>query len=130
MGMNKKYCLFCDKTNSDEHTILAENDVAYARWDNFPVSKGHVEIVPKSHVESIFDLTDNNLLAMYKLLKEARLVIDKKYQPDAYNIGINDGEAAGRTVHHLHIHLIPRYRGDVDDPKGGVRHIIPSRGAY
>ena len=67
---------------------------------------------------------------MYKLLKEARLVIDKKYQPDAYNIGINDGEAAGRTVHHLHIHLIPRYRGDVDDPKGGVRHIIPSRGAY
>lgn len=122
-------CLFCDKDNSKNRVIL-ENDFCYSRWDNFPVSEGHAEIVPKKHIESFFDLTDNELLKINSLIRETKNLIQNKYKPDAYNIGINDGEEAGRTIHHLHIHLIPRYKGDVENPRGGVRHIIPGKGSY
>jgi diadenosine tetraphosphate (Ap4A) HIT family hydrolase len=124
------YCLLCDCENRDEHFIIAENKLAYARWDNFPVSKGHAEIVPKRHVAPFFELTDEEVLAMYHLAREVKDVISKQCQPDAFNLGVNDGEAAGRTIHHLHLHLIPRYKGDVDNPRGGVRHIIPGKGNY
>lgn len=123
-------CLFCDRDNPQKNRIVLENELFYARWDNFPVSKGHAEIVPKRHVESFFELTKEELIQMYGLLNKTKEIIDKKYSPSAYNIGINDGEAAGRTIHHLHIHIIPRYEGDVKNPKGGIRHIIPEKGFY
>jgi len=125
-----KECLFCDYSNAERNHILVENDLAYARWDNYAVSKGHAEIVPKRHVESFFDLTDDELSSVYQLAKEAKAQIASLFSPDAYNIGVNDGEAAGRTIHHLHIHIIPRYTGDVENPRGGVRHIIPGKGNY
>ena len=128
--MNTKPCLFCDKDNPEVNTIIAQNEFAYARWDNFPASRGHAEVVPIRHVESFFDLTSAELSAIYDLAKVAKQVIDDKYQPDAFNVGVNDGEAAGRTVHHVHVHLLPRYAGDVPNPRGGIRHIIPGKGSY
>lgn len=126
----KGACLFCDKNNSDKNTIIAENKFAYARWDNFPVSDGHVEVVPVRHVESYFDLTKDEVIAIHELSKEVRRLIRAKFHPDAFTIGLNDGVEAGRTVHHVHQHLIPRYKGDVENPRGGVRHIIPGKGNY
>jgi len=128
--MEKDYCLFCDRDNKKEHKIILENDFCYARWDNFPVSRGHLEVVPKPHISSFFDINKEQLVQLYTLIKEAKTMIQKEYSPDGYNIGINEGDAAGRTVHHLHIHLIPRYRGDVEDPHGGIRNIIPGKGKY
>lgn len=128
--MKNKPCLFCDKDNPEKHRIIFENELFYARWDNFPVNKGHAEIVPKRHIVSFFDLSKEELIEMFDLLKQTKQFIEEKYHPDGYNIGINDGEAAGRTIHHLHIHIIPRYLGDVSNPRGGVRHIIPEKGDY
>ncbi len=123
-------CLFCDFTNTDQHNVISQNDLAYSRWDNFPVSDGHAEVVPKRHVESFFDLNEEEVLAIYGLARATREIIVAWHKPDAFNIGINDGEAAGRTIHHLHLHLIPRYTGDVENPRGGVRYIIPDKGNY
>ena len=123
-------CLFCDYTDAAKHQIIAENNLAYARWDNFPASLGHFEVVPRRHVVSFFDLKQTEILALYGLISEAKKQVDEQYVPAGYNIGINDGEAAGRTIHHLHIHLIPRYQNDVENPRGGVRHIIPGKGNY
>ena len=126
---NNNPCLFCDKENQKFKLIL-ENDFCVARWDEFPVSKGHTLIIPKKHTTSFFDLKEEELSKMFSLIKEAKNTIQKEYNPDGFNIGLNDGEAAGRTIHHLHIHLIPRYKGDVDNPRGGIRHIIPGKGDY
>lgn len=128
--MGKIDCLFCNYSDTESHKIIIENDLAYSRWDNFPVSEGHAEVVPKRHIESFFDLTDKELLAIYDLVKQVKEIVDTKFSPDAYNIGVNDGQAAGRTINHCHVHLIPRYMGDVDEPRGGVRHIIPGKGSY
>ncbi len=127
--MKNRNCIFCD-FNSGKHKVILENKTFYARWDNYPVNKGHAEIVPKKHVESFFELSDKDIFQMFELLKEVKKVIDKKFKPDAYNIGINDGEEAGRTINHVHIHVIPRYKGDVKNPKGGIRNIIPGKGNY
>lgn len=123
-------CLFCDFENPDRNTLITQNDLVYARWDNISVSDGHTEVMSKRHVESFFDLNDDEVTAMYALAKVARGIIVSKYKPDAFTIGINDGAAAGRTIHHLHLHLIPRYVGDVENPRGGIRHIIPGKGDY
>lgn len=128
--MEKDYCLFCDRDNKEKHEIILENDFCYARWDNFPVSKGHLEIVPKIHISSFFDVDDKQLAKLYSLIKEAKELVQNKYNPDGYNIGVNEGVSAGRTIPHLHIHLIPRYKGDVSDPMGGVRNVIPGKGKY
>lgn len=128
--MPEDYCLFCDKDNKEEHRIIAEDALFYARWDNVPVSKGHAEIVPKRHIESLFELSLEEKIKMFELLEKTRDIINEKYHPDGYNIGLNEGEAAGRTIHHLHIHIIPRYKGDVENPRGGIRHIIPDKGYY
>jgi diadenosine tetraphosphate (Ap4A) HIT family hydrolase len=129
-NVQKPDCLFCDFGNPERNSIIVETELAYARWDDFPASKGHAGVVPKRHVESYFDLSDDELLAIYGLSKQVKEIADAKYYPDAYNIGVNDGEAAGRTIHHCHVHLIPRYVGDVENPRGGVRHIIPGKGNY
>ena len=123
-------CLFCDRSDEKKHRIIVENEPAYACWDNFPVSPGHLEVVPKRHVESFFELEEQELLHLYTLLLHVEQLVDAEFGPNGYNIGINEGVAAGRTVHHLHIHLIPRYNGDVTNPRGGVRNIIPGKGDY
>lgn len=128
--MENDYCLFCDIDNKDEHAILIENNFCYARFDNFPVSLGHIEIVPKKHVISFFDLNNDELNQMYSLLKQVKEIIQEKHNPDGYNIGINEGEEAGRSINHLHIHLIPRYKNDIENPRGGVRNVIPEKGYY
>ncbi|OGY87626.1 MAG: hypothetical protein A2233_01605 [Candidatus Kerfeldbacteria bacterium RIFOXYA2_FULL_38_24] len=128
--MKKEDCFFCDKNNKEKHQIIAENDFFYSRWDDFPVSEGHAEIVHKDHIESFFDLSEKEVLQMYDVLRETKKIIFEKYNPDACNVGVNEGRAAGRTIHHLHIHIIPRYEGDVENPRGGILNIIPGKGDY
>ena len=128
--MTTSECVFCDRDNIEKNTIILENELAFSRWDNFPVSEGHAEIIPKRHVASFFDLSSEEVLSIYKLAGATKRIIETRHNPDAFTIGINEGEAAGRTVHHLHIHLIPRYVGDVPEPRGGIRHIIPGKGTY
>jgi len=98
--------------------------------DGFPISPGHTLIIPKRHLASFFELTNSERQALFDLLEQAKTDIDKEFSPAGYNIGINDGAAAGQTVPHLHIHLIPRYEGDVADPRGGVRWIFPDKADY
>jgi len=121
--MLKNECLFCDEKNTKQHRVFATNPFFYARWDNFPVNKGHAEIVPKRHVSSLSELTKKEWGALFDFLKMVKQFIDNMYHPDGYNVGINEGEAAGQTILHLHIHIIPRYKGDVENPRGGVRNI-------
>jgi len=128
--MNTIECLFCDYDNPERNTVIDQNQLVYARVDNFPVSLGHIEVVPRRHVESMFELTDEEILAVHGMLKVVKSSIDLEHHPDAYNLGLNDGRAAGRTIDHCHFHLIPRYAGDVENPRGGIRHIIPGKGNY
>lgn len=123
-------CLFCDKDDPESHTIIGQNELAYARWDNLPVNPGHAEIVPKRHFESFFDITPDELIAVHGLAVVVKKLIVAEHAPAGFTIGINDGEAAGRTIPHLHLHLIPRYNGDVPNPRGGIRNIIPEKGDY
>ena len=116
-------CLFCRK---DEHKILVESDNFYARFDNFPATDGHIEVVSKRHVASFFDLSSSETAEAVELLRRAHSIINENFGPDGYTVGINDGEAAGRSIDHLHIHLIPRYWGDVSDPRGGIRQVVPN----
>jgi diadenosine tetraphosphate (Ap4A) HIT family hydrolase len=120
-------CPFC--TLAAERIVLA-NELAVVIRDNFPVSPGHTLIIPKRHVGSFFDVTGDEREAMLALLDAAKLGLDAAFHPDGYNVGINDGEAAGQTVPHLHLHLIPRYAGDSEDPRGGVRWIFPQKAKY
>jgi diadenosine tetraphosphate (Ap4A) HIT family hydrolase len=124
--MNKP-CPFCDLPS--ERVILA-NGLAIAIRDGFPVSPGHTLIIPKRHVATLFDTTTEERLAIFELLDKAKLALDAELHPAAYNIGVNDGAAAGQTVPHLHFHLIPRYSGDSADPRGGIRWILPEKAKY
>jgi len=110
--------------------IIASNELALVIRDGYPVSKGHTLIIPKRHVGSWFDTCADERTALFALLDQAKLILDHEFKPDSFNIGINDGSAAGQTVPHLHIHLIPRYKGDQKDPRGGVRWIIPGKAKY
>jgi len=104
--------------------------MAYARYDKYPVSKGHTLIVPHRHVSDFFDLTLDERTAIFELVDKTKVLLDKEHQSDGYNIGINVGEAAGQTVWHVHVHVIPRYAGDMDEPRGGVRGVIPEKQKY
>ena len=110
--------------------MIARNDLAIAMLDAYPVSLGHTLIVPQRHIRSFFKVTEAERLAMMALLDSVKGQIDDEFRPDAYNIGINDGPAAGQTVPHVHIHLIPRYGGDCPDPRGGVRWIFQDKADY
>jgi len=118
--MLKPDCVFCQKND-----LIMENDLAKAFWDLHPVRRGHLLIVPKQHYATYFDIPAATRVAMDQLLTQAKAYLDQKYQPAGYNIGINTGTAAGQTIMHAHVHLIPRYRGDVKDPRGGIRKMIP-----
>ena len=120
-------CPFC---TLDPKRILIENEIGIVFRDGFPVSPGHTLVIPHRHVASFFDLADTERLALLALLDKAKLVLDAELGPGGYNIGINDGPVAGQTVPHLHIHLIPRYEGDRQDPRGGVRWVLPDKAKY
>lgn len=120
-------CPFC---SLPEHRIRDRNDWAVVVRDAFPVTPGHTLVIPTRHVASFFDTTAVEREALLSLLDKARKQLQAELRPDGYNIGINDGRAAGQTVGHLHIHLIPRYAGDRVDPRGGVRWVIPEKAAY
>src|ERR1700676_2796286 len=120
-------CPFCDPP---EARVVVQDPLAIALWDGYPVSPGHALIIPRRHTRGWFDATELEQSALLALVNTAKLVIDDRHKPDGYNIGINSGAAAGQTVFHLHVHLIPRFLGDVDDPRGGVRHVIPAKAKY
>lgn len=120
-------CPFCDEKETE---IVLKNKFCYARWDKYPVSKGHLLIVPFRHYDNYFDSVQDEIESFWKLIEEAKELLNKKYQPDGYNVGINIGKSAGQTVMHCHIHLIPRYAGDVKQPRGGVRGVIPGKQTY
>ncbi|MFH9227292.1 HIT family protein [Streptomyces lydicus] len=119
-------CIFCQVHRPEVNQVMEENKTCYVRYDNFPAAAGHVEVVPKRHVESFFELTPRELKDAYALILTAQERLTEKHGPDGYTIGINEGRAAGRTVDHLHIHLIPRHFGDVPDPRGGIRRAVPN----
>ncbi len=121
-------CPFC-KPDPDRRILFEEPD-AFALFDAYPVSKGHVLIVPDRHASSIFDLDWKEQEACALLIGDVKDHLLDHYAPDGFNIGFNDGEAAGQTVMHAHIHVIPRYEGDVEDPEGGLRQLMPGMGKY
>jgi len=120
-------CPFC---SLPESRIVQSNGIGWVIRDAYPISPGHTLIIPKRHVGSFFDLTDDERSALLSLVATAKTQIDAEHRPSAFNIGINDGASAGQTVPHLHIHMIPRYNGDRPDPRGGVRWIIPEKADY
>ena len=120
-------CPFCALEPSE---ILWQDSWVMTIRDTTPVSPGHTLLIPKRHIASLFEASEAEQHALLRALREAKLRLDRELRPDGYNIGINDGEAAGRTIPHLHIHLIPRYRGDREDPRGGVRWIFPEKAVY
>jgi diadenosine tetraphosphate (Ap4A) HIT family hydrolase len=120
-------CPFC---GIPPERVVASNAFAFVIEDAFPVSLGHSLIIPRRHTECLFDLTAEEAAGLYDLLCQARLRLDQIRQPVGYNVGGNVGAAAGQTVPHAHLHLLPRYAGDVSDPEGGVRNVIPGKGKY
>jgi diadenosine tetraphosphate (Ap4A) HIT family hydrolase len=122
--------LGCPLCAIDGAGAVACNDTAIAVRDGFPVNPGHTLVIPRRHFADWFDATPGEIADILSMLRSQKAILDAEFRPDGYNIGINIGEAAGQTVMHLHIHLIPRYKGDVDDPRGGVRHVIPEKGNY
>lgn len=120
-------CLFC---HIDRSKALVENETGFVVFDLHPVSNGHCLIIPEEHHPDYFSLSLKVRKGLDELLMGAKEHLDDCYGPDGYNVGINNGSAAGQTVMHAHIHLIPRYLGDADDPRGGVRWIFPRRASY
>ena len=119
-------CLFC----TDPRGVSLENELAYSARDSFAVSPGHSLVIPRRHVASFFELTPEEINACMELLVAEQKLLDEEFQPDGYNVGVNVGQAGGQSIFHVHIHLIPRYQGDVENPQGGVRHVIPAKAHY
>jgi diadenosine tetraphosphate (Ap4A) HIT family hydrolase len=109
---------------------VLEQTSALALRDRYPISRGHTLIIPKRHIESVFSLSPEELLDMGALVLEVRRRLAEEFRPDGFTVGVNDGPAAGQTVSHAHVHVIPRYSDDVADPRGGIRWVIPGKAAY
>ena len=109
---------------------MLENEVGFVIYDGYPVSKGHCLIVPHRVYSDYFESTNEEVIGLQKLVLETKKLLDEKFQPDGFNVGINSGESGGQTVPDVHIHLIPRYKGDMENPRGGVRGVIPSKQKY
>lgn len=123
--------LFCPFCNPDsERELIVESATAYAIYDKFPVNDGHALIIPKRHCEDYFDLTFKEQSACMFMLNKVKKIVSTEFNPGGFNVGINVGEIAGQTINHVHIHLIPRYKDDVEDPRGGVRGVIPKKQKY
>ncbi len=124
-------CPFCDiRKTSGQSRILKSNEYAFLIRDGYPVTEGHSLIIPNRHVSSFFNLKETEREAMWELVQAEKAELDKQYKPAAYNLGINDGPAAGQTVPHCHLHVIPRYEEPNKDPRGGVRWVIPEKADY
>ena len=129
--MSQDKCLFCDLQTSDRERIIAENDLAYAVRDGFPVSRYHTLFIPKRHTFDFFGLTSEELVAIQALIQEQKQLIEGlDASVEGFNVGMNCGEIAGQSIWHCHVHLIPRRKGDVKNPRGGVRNIISGKGDY
>ena len=120
-------CPFC---SLPKERVWFDSQDSLAILDGFPLTPGHTLVIPKRHVVSVFELPQEELNHLSAVVAKVRKILKAKYQPDAFNIGINDGLAAGQTVTHAHIHVIPRKAGDVPDPRGGIRWIIPDKAKY
>jgi len=125
MNENKP-CPFCNV----EREIILETEMSFAIYDGFPVNDGHALIIPKRHTTNYFDLSFEEQKDCMELLNCVKTIVQEKYNPAGFNVGININESAGQTVPHVHIHLIPRYEGDVEEPRGGVRGVVPGRRSY
>ncbi|SDC97841.1 Diadenosine tetraphosphate (Ap4A) hydrolase [Algoriphagus faecimaris] len=121
-------CPFCNPSSETE--LILESAQAFSILDRYPVNPGHALIIPKRHISNYFELSFKEQSSCIFMLNEVKKVIQRRYKPDGFNLGINIGENAGQTVSHVHIHLIPRYTGDVEDPRGGVRGVIPGKSVY
>jgi diadenosine tetraphosphate (Ap4A) HIT family hydrolase len=122
-----KSCFFC---HIDKSEYIAESKYSFARFDGFPVSEGHVLIISKAHAQTYFDLSEVEQHDIMKLVTETKKILDKKFATSNYNVGINCGLLAGQSIDHVHIHLIPRREGDKEDPRGGVRWVLPEKANY
>ena len=121
-------CLFC---HIEENNLASENKLAYASFDSYPVTTNHCLIIPKRHIENYFQLTEEELIACNQLIKIIKKkIMNKDNSVKGFNIGTNSGKVAGQSIMHCHIHLIPRRKGDVKNPQGGVRSVIPSKQHY
>jgi diadenosine tetraphosphate (Ap4A) HIT family hydrolase len=125
--MTATECPFC---NLAENRIWVQTDSAIAFLDNFPVSPGHTLVIPGDHIGALMELPENDFKEIWELVAHVRKLLIEKDKPDGFNIGINEGVAAGQTVAHAHIHIIPRFNRDVPDPRGGIRWVIPKRAKY
>ena len=125
MAASAAACPFCQPAQ-----LVTQNNLAYAVYDKHPVTPGHALIVPYRHVANYFDTTQAEKLTLLSMIDTMKTILDAKFQPAGYNIGVNIGAAAGQTIMHVHIHLIPRYHGDMERPTGGVRGVIPKKQSY
>lgn len=123
----RKDCPFC---SVDAERLVLESRYGMAFHDRYPLSKGHTLVAPREHVASFYDLSSAKQADLWELVEATRSALSEELEPDGFNIGINDGPPAGQTVEHAHIHVIPRYQGDVEDPRGGIRWVIPERAPY
>ena len=121
-------CRFCRPRSG--RRVMIEGKYGFAAYDRHPASEGHFLVIPYRHFASYFDINDDEREELWSLVARGRDMVEEKFHPDGYNIGINIGTAAGQSIHHLHIHVIPRYTGDVENPKGGVRGVIPKNKLY
>ena len=127
----KIQCLFCEIQANNRERIIAENSLVYAIRDGFPVTEGHTLFIPKRHTLDYFSLKQEEVLAINQLMDSHRQLLQKEDPTiDGFNIGMNCGETAGQTIFHCHVNLIPRRKGDVENPRGGVRHMIAGKGFY
>ena len=125
--MSDPTCPFCEIPGE---RVWLENEHAVAFRDGFPISPGHTLVVPRGHHPSIFEVSPEVSQAIWQLVAEVRKALIAEGHPDGFNVGVNDGSAAGQTVMHGHVHVIPRFAGDVADPRGGIRWVVPDKAAY
>ena len=126
-GVTSAACPFC---SLKPERLWLQTPTTLALRDGYPLTEGHTLVIPRRHVASLFDLPAEELARTWSQVAEVRRLLQETFSPDGFNIGLNDGEAAGQTVLHAHVHVIPRYNHDVPDPRGGVRWVLPSKAAY
>ena len=120
-------CPFC---GVEEDRILIQDDLAIGFMDGYPVAEGHSLVIPRRHVQSLFELPADEQARVWSMVTRLRTMLIERYRPGGFNIGINDGRASGQTVAHAHVHIIPRRAGDVSEPRGGIRWVLPRKAAY
>ena len=121
-------CVFCERANSGE--VSQSNEIGVTFSDQYPISPGHTLIIPRRHEANFIDISTTDQMRLWELVDDVVQHLQESMSPDGFNIGVNAGSAAGQTIDHAHIHVIPRFHGDVEDPKGGVRWVIPHKAKY